>query len=115
MDQIISYLREVIPAPLVAGIIISVLVVVFMTETTKSVLTSLESWLEEKKGKEIKFFDHKKILLSIFWSILTTVFLVVAGKIKLSEYPLYLLVIIGASNVFYELILRTIKEKLEKN
>ena len=94
-------------------VVIAIIAVVFVTESTKEVFKKLEEYLEAKKGKEIKFFDHTKIVFLIFWSIVAAVLLAVNKVITWPGVPLYVFVIIGSSSVCYELILKKVKKCLE--
>lgn len=94
------------------GIIIAIISVVMLTEATKLLLGHLECYLEEKKGKQIKFFDHTKIILTIVWSIVMTIVCVKSEVIEMNKCLLYFFVIIGAASCFYELILKKINRLL---
>lgn len=94
-------------------VVLSIIAVVFVTEATKKLFKKLEEYLEAKKGKEIKFFDHTKIVFLLFWSIVAAILLAVYKVIIWSGVPLYVFVIIGFSSVCYELILKKIKKCLE--
>ena len=93
-----------------AGVIVALVAVVLMTEATKTAIALLEVWLEEKKGRQIRLFDHTKIILTILWSVIMTVVIVYAEVIPLKAAGLYLFVIIGAACVLYELIIKKIKK-----
>lgn len=91
----------------------AIIVVVFITEASKDACKSLEKYFEEKKGKEIKIFDHTKIIFLIFWSAIACVCLALARIITWVTFPLYLFAIIGFCSSLYELILKKVKTWLE--
>ena len=90
-------------------VLFAIIVVVFITEASKDACKSLEKYLEEKKGKEIKIFDHTKIIFLIFWSSIACVCLALAKIISWVTLPLYLFAIIGCCSFLYELILKKVK------
>lgn len=94
-------------------VVLAIIAVVFVTEATKELFKKLEEYLEAKKGKEIKFFDHTKIVFLIFWSIVAAILLAVYKVITWSGVPLYVFAIIGFSSFCYELILKKVKKCLE--
>ena len=66
MSVLIDFLRQMFDKmPYQVGI--AVFVVIVITELTKNVVAIIEKKIEEKKGKEIKFFDHTKIIFSLFF------------------------------------------------
>ena len=86
---------------------------VYITEASKDACKSLEKYLEEKKGKELKIFDHTKIIFLIFWSAIACVCLALAKIITWVTFPLYLFAIIGCCSFLYELIIKKVKTWLE--
>lgn len=108
MDVITNYFRELLEA-IPKELILAVLLVVVLTELTKIGLTYLENYLETKKGKQIKFFDHTKIIFVIFWSLVFSCILVFASVYTWAKMPLYFFFILGFSIFFYELILKKLK------
>lgn len=111
MEQfIISFLSK-IPFEMIMAIVATVL----LTEGTKSALAKLEVILEEKKGKQIKFFDHTKIIFVIVYALIATICLVIANVINWLQYPLYAFSILGASTTCYELIIKKVKNKVEQS
>ena len=111
--EVKSILETIMPANAAAALIGAIMAVVLMTEFTKEILKMLEDYLEEKKGKQIKFFDHTKILLSIFWSVIIVMTLTLTNVFSKTDFVIYFFMIIGASNVFYELILKKLKKILD--
>ena len=93
MSVLIDFLRQMFDkTPYQIGI--AVLVVIVITELSKNAVAKIEKKIEEKKGKEIKFFDHTKIILSLFWSLLLAVSFAFGKIYTWAELPLYFLVII---------------------
>lgn len=108
MNVLVDYLKQVFEKmPYQIGI--AVLVVIVITELTKKVLEKIEKKLEAKKGKEIKFFDHTKIIFSLFWSLVLSVSLALGKIFTWAEFPLYFLAIVGASTILYKLVWNKIK------
>ena len=68
----------------------------------------IEEYLEEKNGKQYKFFDGKKVWLSAFWCVILSLTLALAKFIEWRELPFYLFVILGASTFLYEAFLKKI-------
>ena len=95
-------------------VILAIIAVVIVTEATKELFKKLEIYLEEKKGKQIKFFNHTKIIFLIFWSIIAAVVLAMSKVIEWNAVPLYIFAIIGFSSFCYELILKKVKKCLEE-
>lgn len=104
--SILEIVKEYIPVP----VIVAVFAVIFLSWATLFIMDKIEKSLEEKKGIEISFFDHKKIWLNIFWSLVMVTALAVAKYIKWKELFYYLFILIGASTFIYEVFL---KKKLE--
>lgn len=94
-------------------VLFAIIVVVFLTEASKDACKSLEKYLEEKKGKEIKIFDHTKIIFLIFWAAIACVCLVLAKIISWETLPLNLFAVIGCCSSLYELIIKKVKTWLE--
>lgn len=88
-----------------AVIIATILVIYFVNKTLK-IAASIEKKVEEKKGREIKFFDHKKIWLNVFWSVVFTAILAVAGFITWQQTVLYVFCISGLATLLYEAVLK---------
>lgn len=84
------------PAVYVASF--AVIVFVYFTQF---VVSKVEAVVEGKAGKQIAFFDHKRVWLTIFWAIIFTVVLVLGKFITWQESLLYLLVIMGLSGILY--------------
>lgn len=108
MEVITNYIKELLEA-IPKEVIFAVFLVVILTELTKILLSSLEKYLETKKGKEIKLFDHTKIILVIFWSLIFSAILAISKVYTWPKMPLYFFAILGLSSFFYELIIKKLK------
>lgn len=94
-------------------LLLAIIAVVFITEATKEACKKLEEVLEKKYEKEIKIFDHTKIIFLILWSAVACVCLALAKIITWPTFPLYLFAVIGCCSFLYELILKKVKSWLE--
>lgn len=107
MDLITDYLKEFLEW-LPKEVLLAVLIVVVITECTKRALKVLEEKLEAKKGKEIRFFDHTKIIFVTVWALVATVILGFAGVYTWTQAPMYGFTIFGAAVACYEYIVKKI-------
>ena len=96
--SILNAIKEYIPVP----VIVAVVIVIMLVYVTSFAAEVLEDYLEEKFKKQIKFFNHKKIWLSLFWCIICSVTVAAAGYISWKELPFYIFVILGGSTFLYE-------------
>ena len=103
-STILTYVKEYIPGPVIAAVV-CVIMLVYMSSF---IATSIEDAVEQKKGKQIKIFDHKKVWLSLFWCILMTITLAISKSIEWKQVPYYSFVILGASTFLYEAFLKKI-------
>lgn len=94
-----------------SAVITAALLVILMVNLTVMLVEILEEKIEAKKGKQIKFFDHKKIWLNALWSVIFTAALVIAGFIELKASFYYCLAIMGLSTFFYETIMKKFNDK----
>ena len=101
--------KEYVPIP----VIVAVVCVIMLVYGSSWIASAIEESLEEKKGKQIKIFDHKKIWLSAFWCIIVTVALGLSKAIEWKEVLYYWLLILGASTFLYEAFLKKIGFKKE--
>lgn len=102
LSALINTAKEYIPLPVIVAIISNIMLVYGSTFFAKVV----EEYYEEELGKQIRFFDHKKIWLSLFWCVVTSVTLALAKFIEWREMPFYMFVILGASTFLYEAFLK---------
>lgn len=107
MDLITDYLKEFLEW-LPKEVLLAVLIVVVLTECTKRALKVLEEKLEAKKGKEIKFFDHTKVIFVTLWSLIAAVILALANVYTWTQAPMYGFTIFGAAVACYEYIVKKI-------
>ena len=108
-NSILNTVKEYVPGPVIAAVV-CVIMLVYMSSFIAS---SIEDAVEKKKGRQIKFFDHKKIWLSLFWCILMTITLAISKSIEWKQVPYYSFVILGASTFLYEAFLKKIGIKKE--
>lgn len=109
-NYILSIIKEYVPVP----VILAVVAVIMLVNVSIKIASIIEAAIEEKKGRQIKIFDHKKIWLSVFWCAVVSVALALAGFITWREYFYYGLVILGASTFLYEAFLKKIGFKKEE-
>jgi len=108
-NTILNTVKEYVPVP----VIVAVVCVIMLVYGSCYFASAIEESLEQKKGKQIKIFDHKKIWLSAFWCIIVTVALAVSKAIEWKEVLYYWLLILGASTFLYEAFLKKIGIKKE--
>ena len=65
-NSILNVVKEYVPVP----VIVAVVVVIMLVNVSIMIASLIEDAIEEKKGKQIKIFDHKKIWLSLFLYLL---------------------------------------------
>ena len=109
-NSILNVVKEYVPVP----VIVAVVVVIMLVNVSIMIASLIEDAIEEKKGKQIKIFDHKKIWLSLFWCAVVSVALALAGYIAWRECVYYGLIILGASTFMYEAFLKKIGIKKEE-
>ena len=95
-------LKDFIPVAVIVAVIANIMLVYFSSFLAKIV----EEYYETEMGKQIRFFDHKKIWLSLFWCVITSLTLALADFIQWREMPFYMFVILGASTFLYEAFLK---------
>ena len=101
-NSILNIVKEYVPIP----VIVAVAAVIMLVYGSTALAGIIEDYLEERSGKQIKIFDHKKIWLSLFWCIVVSVTLALASFIQWKETPYYCLLILGASTFLYEAFLK---------
>ena len=100
--SIIQTVKEYIPIPVIVAVIANIMLVY----GSQWLVTQIENYLEDKNKKQYKFFDGKKVWLSVIWCIVLSVTLALAKFIEWREMPFYLFVIMGASTFCYEAFLK---------
>lgn len=110
-NSILELVKQYVPVP----VIVAVAAVIMLVYGSMYLARVVENYLEEKEGKQIKFFDHKKIWLNLFWSIVVSVTLALATFIQWKETPYYCLLILGASTFLYEAFLKKLGMKNNEN
>ena len=103
-NTILNTVKEYVPVP----VIVAVVCVIMLVYGSIWVASAIEKDLEQKKGRQIKIFDHKKIWLSAFWCIIVTIALAVSKSIEWNQVLYYWLIILGASTFLYEAFLKKI-------
>ena len=103
-NSILNTVKEYVPVP----VIVAVVCVIMLVYGSTYIASAIEESVEQKKGKQIKIFDHKKIWLSAFWCIVLTVALALSKAIQWKEVLYYWLLILGASTFLYEAFLKKI-------
>ena len=105
--SILQTVKEYIPIP----VIVAVIAVIMLVYGSSLFLGVLEEYLEESWNRQIKFFNHKKIYLSLIWCVIASLTLALAKFIEWREMPFYLFVIMGASTFCYEAFLKKVGVK----
>lgn len=104
---IISQVKEYVPVP----VIVAVAAVIMLVYGSMFIAGLIEEAVENKCGKQIKIFDHKKIWLTVFWCVVLSVALAVAKFIEWKQIFYYWLLILGASTFLYEGFLKKLGMK----
>lgn len=102
----LSFIEKYLPT----AVIVAVFIVILLVKVTCTIVETIEEIVEEKKGKQIRIFDHKKIFVNLFYCLFMSVALCVAGFITWKEAPFYCFVIMGCSTFFYEAILKRLEK-----
>ena len=105
--SVLSTIREYIPIPVIVAVIANIMLVY----GSSWLVSIIEEYYEGEMGKQIKFFDGKKVWLSAFWCIVLSLTLALAKFIEWREMPFYLFVILGASTFLYEAFLKKLGVK----
>ena len=106
-NSILELVKQYVPVP----VIVAVAAVIMLVYGSMALASVIEDYLEEKSGKQIKIFDHKKIWLSFFWCIVVSATLAMAKYIQWREAAYYCLLILGASTFLYEAFLKKLGMK----
>jgi hypothetical protein len=101
-EAILKVVKEYVPIPVIVGVV----VVIMLVYGSLYLASLLEEKLESKYQREIKIFDHKKIWLSVFWCVIVSVALALAGFITWKQTCYYWLLMLGASTFLYEAFLK---------
>lgn len=107
LSALFTMAKEYIPIPVIVAVIANIMLVY----GSSWLVTVIENYLEEKNGKQYRFFDGKKVFLSLFWCIILSLTLALAKFIEWRELPFYLFVILGASTFLYEAFLKKLGVK----
>lgn len=112
MEVITNYLKELLES-IPKEVVIAILLVVILAECTKRAVSKLEEYLENKYQKQIKIFDHTKVIFVTLWSVIASILLAVANVLTWHQVPLYFFVIFGAAVVLYEYIVKKVQKLWE--
>ena len=107
LSVIFNVVKEYVPIPVIVAVVANIMLVY----GSSWLVTIIEEYYEEELGKQIKFFDGKKVWLSVFWCIVLSLTLALAKFIEWCELPFYMFVILGASTFLYEAFLKKIGVK----
>jgi hypothetical protein len=107
LSALFNTVKEYVPVP----VIVAVVAVIMLVYGSSLFLGVVEEYLEEEWNRQIKFFDHKKIYLSLIWCVIASLTLALAKFIEWREVPFYLFVIMGASTFCYEAFLKKVGVK----
>ena len=102
LSALFNIVKEYVPI----SVIVAVVAVIMLVYGSSLFLGVVEEYLEETWNRQIKFFDHKKIYLSLIWCVISSFTLALAKFIEWREMPFYLFVIMGASTFCYEAFLK---------
>lgn len=105
--SILQTVKEYIPVPVIVAVVTNITLVY----GSSWLVTLIEEYYEEEMGRQYKFFDGKKVWLSVFWCVVLSVALALAKFIEWRELPFYLFVILGASTFLYEAFLKKLGVK----
>ena len=100
--SVLNTIKEYIPV----AVIVAVAANIMLVYGSSWLVSIIEEYYEEVMGKQYKFFDGKKVWLSVFWCIILSLCLALAEFIEWREMPFYLFVILGASTFLYEAFLK---------
>lgn len=107
ISALFNAVKEYVPIPVLVAVAANIMLVY----GSQWLVTQIENYLEEKNGKQYKFFDGKKVFLSAFWCVILSLTLALAKFIEWRELPFYLFVILGASTFLYEAFLKKLGVK----
>ena len=107
ISALFSMVKEYVPIPVIVAVVANIMLVY----GSSWLVTLIENYLEEKNGRQYKFFDGKKVFISAFWCIILSLTLALAKFIEWRELPFYLFVILGASTFLYEAFLKKLGVK----
>lgn len=105
--SILQTVKEYIPIPVLVAVAANIMLVY----GSSFIISVIEEYLEDTYGKQFKFFDGKKVWLSVLWCVVLSVTLALAKFIQWRELPFYLFVILGASTFLYEAFLKKLGVK----
>ena len=101
-NNLLNRILSELPIPVIVG----VAAVIMLVYISQFIAIEIENRIENKYKRQIRFFDHKKIWLSVFWCIIVAVSLAIAEFIQWDEVFFYCLFLLGASSLLYEVFLK---------
>ena len=107
ISALFNVVKEYVPIPVIVAVAANIMLVY----GSSWLVTVIENYLEEKNGRQYRFFDGKKVFLSAFWCVILSLTLALAKFIEWRELPFYLFVILGASTFLYEAFLKKLGVK----
>ena len=100
VSTILNYVSDFIPT----SVIVAAAVAILLIYLSQKIACVFEKWIEAKKNKQIRIFDHKKIWLSLFWSVVLSVALALGSFIEWREALFYAFCILGGSGFLYNMV-----------
>lgn len=114
MRELFYSIRETMDAiGLPYQVIFCIIAIIFASDFIKGILAYIETFLEDKKGKQIKFFDHTKIVIVFICSLIAALTLWGLHVIRGVEVFLYSLALCGVSCILYDVVIKKLKQKIE--
>lgn len=114
MFEVLKQMQDFMKSIGIPGeVVVAILGVICITEFAKRGLAVLEEYLEKKYQKEIKFFNHTKILLTCIFSICATCTLCATHVLSWYACPMYSLAVMGASALLYDVVLKKLQKFIE--
>jgi hypothetical protein len=111
LSALFSVVKEYVPIPVIVAVAANIMLVY----GSIWLVNVIEEYLEDKNHKQYKFFDGKRIWLSVIWCVVLSLTLALAKFIEWRELPFYLFVILGASTFLYEAFLKKLGVKKSEN
>ena len=104
--EILTRIVDIVFATIPYMVWLSVICVILNTYFISLIIDKIEKVIELKKGKEIKFFDYKKIWIAFFWSLIFILFLCLSNIINIKDSFIYFFFILGLSTFLYDAFLK---------
>lgn len=111
--DIVTKIIDTIFAEVPVMVWFAIIIVIINTYLTTEIFEIIEKKLEQKKGKEIKIFNYKKIWIAFIWTVILSFVLYFGNYIKLNDIVIYFFMIMGISTFLYEAFLKKFMYKRE--